>query len=184
MKISGKILNATTDGSLENVRVVLRIGGREVSTHSGPGGTFEWRDDRAHVGEIVDLTVDEEGFEAWRASREITASEAELTIHLQPVVEEIEEPAKQEPEPRAEEPETQEAETRLFRIHDAERYPVVGAEVRVEGPVGPLGATLSDVGGEAHITMPVEAAEQAAIYTVRRQGFVDSTGREIGRAHV
>lgn len=173
MKISGKILDAATGESLANVRVVLRLGGREVSTHSGAGGTFEWRDDRAHVGEIVELTVEEEGFEVWRTSREIGASEAELTIRLQQV--ERLQPVEEEPAPQA--PKAEEPETRLFRLRDADGYPVVGAEVRVEGPAGPLGATLSDVGGETHITMPVEAAEQAAIYTVRKQGFADSTGR-------
>lgn len=126
MKISGKILNAATDQSLANARVILRIGRREVSTHSGAGGTFEWRDDRAHVGEIVELTVEEEGFEAWRTSREIAASEVELTVRLQPVEE--------EPTPQA--PEAEETEIRLFRLRDADGYPVVGAEVRLEGPTG------------------------------------------------
>lgn len=85
MKIYGKILNAATNQALAGARMLVRIGGREVSTSSGPTGEFEWRDDRSHVGEIVELTVEEERFEAWRTSHEIATTEIEVEIRLQPI---------------------------------------------------------------------------------------------------
>lgn len=139
MKISGTILNAATGESLANARVILRIGGREVSTHSGPGGDFEWRDDRDHVGEIVELSVEETGFEAWRTSREIATSEAEFTLRLQPVpVREEIRKTQDEVEPETQAIETKETEIHLFRLRDADGYPIAGADVRLEGPTGPL----------------------------------------------
>lgn len=85
MRIYGTISNAATGDSVVGARVMVRIGGREVATSSGSAGEFEWRDDGSHVGEMVELTVEEAGFEPWRTSREIATTDLAIESRLQPV---------------------------------------------------------------------------------------------------
>jgi hypothetical protein len=157
MLITGKVVNATTNEPVKGARVVIRVGGREVSTHARADADFEWRDDQSHAGQVVEVTVREEGFVPWQVSQEVQANEAVFEIRLQPVGERT--------------------ATGTFLVKDSAGEPIAGAEIGLQGGAGPIASAVSDARGEARITVSAEVAERPVGYTVRRDGFVEASGR-------
>lgn len=157
MVISGRVLHATTRESIEGVRVELRLGDREVSTHTRNDGTFEWRDDQSHAGQVVEISVEQEGFEPWRLSREVHAEEAELEIHLRPV--------------------GASTVTTAFSVRDPGGGPIDGAQIGLERGGAPVATAVTDASGEASITVAHEVVSGAVDYTVNRTGYADATGQ-------
>lgn len=162
--VFGVVKNAVTGDPVDAARVTIRTGGSEFTTISDSSGGFQWRDERLFTGEDVKIDVTCSGFEPWQETQVVEDNHLRLEVSLEPV------------KPESEETEAQRTETRLFRVRDANGDPVAGVEVRLEGPAGALGTAVSDTGGEARITMSVEAAEQTSTYTLRRQGFSDAAG--------
>jgi hypothetical protein len=157
MLITGKVVNATTNEPVKGARVVIRVGGREVSTHARADAAFEWRDDQSHAGEVVEVTVREEGFVPWQVTQEVQANEAVFEIRLQPVGERT--------------------VTGTFLVKDSAGEPVSGAEIGLQGAAGPIASAVSDAQGEASITVSAEVAGRPVGYTVRKDGFVEASGR-------
>jgi hypothetical protein len=157
MLITGKVVNATTNEPVKGARVVIRVGGREVSTHARADAAFEWRDDQSHAGEVVEVTVREEGFVPWQVTQEVQANEAVFEIRLQPVGERT--------------------VTGTFLVKDSAGEPVSGAEIGLQGAAGLIASAVSDAQGEASITVSAEVAGRPVGYTVRKDGFVEASGR-------